>query len=113
MNATFVLSDNTYNLVLGGGGAKLGSSKKTSKEELRAIEKGFDSYSEFVKFMLEFSLIQSIIKYIEGKDLSVFEVMIIKMKIKEGFKVNESKLIKYKKFQSEIIWLIQYVMYGN
>ena len=63
--------------------------------------------------MLEFSLIQSIIKYIEGKDLSVFEVMIIKMKIKEGFKVNESKLIKYKKFQSEIIWLIQYVMYGN
>ena len=111
VNATFVLREDTYNLVLGGGGASLGSAKKT-KEELRAIQIGFDDYKSFAEFFLEFTFAINLINYKLKKPLNEVQFLMLRSQIEDGRKIEESKLIKYQKFQSEIIRSINYVIYG-
>lgn len=79
-----------------------------------ALKKAVKKYGKqnFKRIILNFSLYQSIIKYKEEKSLTVFEIMVVQGKIKEGFKIDNKKLIKYKKFQSEITLLIKYIVYG-
>ena len=119
VNYEFVLNKETYNLVTGGGGLfpskkkpRRQSDKVSKALESRAKESGFESVSEFVTFMMGFSACMTSLKVMRKEPVNVMEELFFKMAVNDGIRLDEDKLIKYQKYQSQIIRLLNYVIYG-
>lgn len=112
----FVARDDTYNIVIGGGGSTLSSNRvyKTNLEYKfhKRLAKLNLSYNSFINTVLEFSIYDAIINEEAGEHLDECTYHMIKALAPDNFKYNSEKKNKYKQHQSEIKRFIQYVTYG-
>lgn len=122
----FVLSRNTYNLVLGGGSMRVlnklvgKSERETPKQKKwlketteRIIKSGFKDMTQFMNFAMEFSTYSSIIKYQANEPMNIIEVGMLKAQMENGFKADRNKLNQHKKNLDYTIRMMQYIIYGK
>ena len=62
--------------------------------------------------MMGFSACMTSLKVMRKEPVNVMEELFFKMAVNDGIRLDEDKLIKYQKYQSQIIRLLNYVIYG-
>lgn len=63
--------------------------------------------------MMGFTACMTSLKVVRKEPINVIEELFFKMAVDDGIRLDEDKLIKYQKYQFQIMRLLNYVIYGK